>query len=243
MGRAPSGNTTGRGEREQRALARVLLAEDDPAALESVSRALQLEGYEVDEVRDGAEALRVAVEAMPDLLVLDVMMPEVDGLTVCRRLRSLGHRTPILMMTARAELSDRVSGLDAGADDYLPKPFALDELLARIRALLRRASYGVRGPVQLGDLTIDEDSRRVWRGEREIDLTKTEFDLLVLLARNAGMVLSHSTIYEQIWGFDFGAESNSLPVYIGYLRRKLEAEGEPRLIETVRGVGYALSRR
>ena len=146
-------------------------------------------------------------------------------------------------MTARAELSDRVSGLDAGADDYLPKPFALDELLARIRALLRRASYGVRGPVQLGDLTIDEDSRRVWRGEREIDLTKTEFDLLVLLARNAGMVLSHSTIYEQIWGFDFGAESNSLPVYIGYLRRKLEAKGESRLIETVRGVGYALSRR
>jgi two-component system response regulator MprA len=221
----------------------VLLAEDDPAARESVSRALELEGYTIDAVADGADALSAATRDMPDLLVLDLMMPKVDGLTVCRRLRAMGHRTPILMMTARAELSDRVSGLDAGADDYLPKPFALDELLARVRALLRRSSYETTGLIEVGELKIDEGSRRVWRGEREVQLTKTEFDLLVLLARNAGVVLSHSTIYERIWGFDFGPDSNSLPVYIGYLRRKLEAGGEARVIETVRAVGYTMRRQ
>ena len=240
MGRVQSGDTKRNHEREPHMTTRVLLAEDDPAARESVSRALGLEGYEVHAVCDGADALESATEATPDLLVLDVMMPKIDGLTVCRRLRALGHRTPILMMTARAELSDRISGLDAGADDYLPKPFALDELLARVRALLRRANYGPAGPLELGDLKIDEASRRVRRGERELELTKTEFDLLLLLVRNAGIVLSHETIYDRIWGYDFGADSNSLPVYIGYLRRKLEAEGEPRLIETVRAVGYTL---
>jgi two-component system response regulator MprA len=224
-------------------MTRVLVAEDDPSALESVTRALELEGYDAEGVGNGAEALRVVADAPVDLLVLDLMMPVIDGLTVCRRLRAAGDRTPVLMMTARTELSDRVSGLDAGADDYLPKPFALDELLARIRALLRRASYDhEHRPLEFDDLKIDEASRRVWRGEREVELTKTEFDLLQLLTRNAGIVLSHTTIYERIWGFDFGADSNSLPVYIGYLRRKLEADGEARLIQTVRAVGYTVRR-
>jgi two-component system response regulator MprA len=219
----------------------VLIAEDDRAARESVSRALELEGYAVRAVNDGDAALTAIAEVPPDLIVLDLMMPLVDGLTVCRRLRTLGDRTPILIMTARTEISDRVSGLDAGADDYLPKPFALDELLARVRALLRRATDGeVEREVHVSDLRIDEAARRVWRGERELELTKTEFDLLQLLARNSGIVLSHSAIYERIWGYDFGPESKSLPVYIGYLRRKLEEDGEDRLVHTVRGVGYTL---
>ena len=222
-------------------MAHVLVAEDDRAAREAVSRALELEGYDVRAVADGAAALTAVAESQPDVLVLDLMMPQVDGLTLCRRLRTKGDRTPILIMTARTEVSDRVSGLDAGADDYLPKPFALDELLARVRALLRRASYDEPDrELAVGDLVVDEAGRRAWRGKRELELTKTEFDLLQLLVRNAGIVLSHSTIYERIWGYDFGPESKSLPVYIGYLRRKLEDGGEARLVHTVRGVGYTV---
>jgi two-component system, OmpR family, response regulator MprA len=220
---------------------RVLLAEDDRATRESLVRALELDGYEVRAVGDGAAALDAFAAETPDLVVLDLMMPHVDGLTVCRRLRARSHQAPILIATARTEVSDRVSGLDAGADDYLPKPFALDELLARIRALLRRATYETPDrELRVGDLRVDEAARRVWRGDQELELTKTEFDLLQLLARNAGIVLAHSTIYERIWGYDFGSDSKSLAVYIGYLRRKTEEHGAPRLIQTVRGVGYTL---
>lgn len=219
----------------------VLLADDDRAIRESVARALELEGYEVVAVSDGEQALEAVADHQPDVLVLDVMMPTMDGLAVCRFLRSHANATPILILTARTEVSDRVAGLDAGADDYLPKPFALDELLARIRALLRRTAYEEPDhELRVGDLRIDEAGRRVWRDDREIELTKTEFDLLQLLAHNAGIVLEHSTIYDRIWGYDFGPDSKALAVYIGYLRRKTEAEGEPRLIQTVRGVGYTL---
>jgi two-component system response regulator MprA len=219
----------------------IVVAEDDRSARESVTRALELEGYSVRPVVDGEAALATIETRAPDIVVLDLMMPRMDGLTVCRRLRALGDRTPILMMTARTEVSDRVSGLDAGADDYLPKPFSLDELLARVRALLRRSTYADTGrELAVGDLRIDEAARRTWIGQREVELTKTEFDLLHLLADNAGIVLTHTTIYERIWGYDFGQDSKALPVYIGYLRRKLEAEGEARLVRTVRGVGYVL---
>jgi two-component system response regulator MprA len=222
--------------------AHLVIAEDDRAVRESVTRALELEGYEVEAVSDGAAALEAAGREDVDLLLLDLGMPHVDGLTVCRRLRSAGSRLPILVLTARTEVSDRVSGLDAGADDYLAKPFSLDELLARLRALLRRSTYDDEGPseIRVEDLVIDEAARRAWRAERELELTKTEFDLLELLAANAGVVLSHSTIYDRIWGYDFGPESKALAVYIGYLRRKTEEAGEARLIQTVRGVGYTL---
>ncbi|NCY16313.1 MAG: DNA-binding response regulator [Actinobacteria bacterium] len=224
--------------------ATIVIAEDDRAVRDSVSRALELEGYSVTAVGDGAAALEVAAAPAVDLLVLDLGMPNIDGLTVCRRLRSAGSRIPILVLTARTEVSDRVSGLDAGADDYLPKPFSLDELFARIRSLLRRSTYGVdeseQREVTVADLRIDEASRRAWRADREMELTKTEFDLLQLLAHNAGVVLSHSTIYDRIWGYDFGPDSKALAVYIGYLRRKTEEGGESRLIHTVRGVGYTL---
>jgi len=224
--------------------ASIVIAEDDRAVRESVTRALELEGYSVTAVGDGAAALEVAAADGVDLLILDLGMPNVDGLTVCRRLRSAGSRIPILVLTARTEVSDRVSGLDAGADDYLPKPFSLDELFARIRSLLRRSTYGddeaELREVTVDDLRIDDASRRAWRGEREMELTKTEFDLLQLLAYNAGVVLSHSTIYDRIWGYDFGPDSKALAVYIGYLRRKTEEGGESRLIQTVRGVGYTL---
>lgn len=218
----------------------ILLAEDDRATNEALQRALGLEGYQVHAVADGAAALDAAASDEVDLILLDVMMPERDGLSVCRELRRNGIRTPILMLTARTEVSDRVSGLDAGADDYLPKPFALEELLARVRALLRRSSDDEAMVVE--DLRIDPPARRAWRGDTELELTKTEFDLLELLARNAGIVLTHSTIYERIWDYDFGPESKSLAVYIGYLRRKTEAGGRPRLIQTVRGVGYTMRR-
>jgi two-component system response regulator MprA len=223
--------------------AHLVIAEDDRAVRESVTRALELEGYDVTAVADGAAALETASGDGVDLLVLDLGMPHVDGLTVCRRLRSQGSRLPILVLTARTEVADRVSGLDAGADDYLPKPFSLDELLARLRALLRRANPDHDGEGQVlraGDLVVDEAARRAWRGERELELTKTEFDLLQLLVRNADVVLSHTTIYDRIWGYDFGPESKALAVYIGYIRRKTEEAGEPRLIQTVRGVGYTL---
>ncbi len=224
---------------------RVLIADDDRAIRASLVRALELEGYAVVAVPDGAAALDAARTDPPDVLVLDVMMPGIDGLTVCRVLRAERDRTPILMLTARTETSDRVAGLDAGADDYLPKPFELDELLARLRALLRRANPdangdGGEGVLQIADLRVDTQARRVFRGEREVDLSKTEFDLLELLVRNAGIVLDHSTIYDRIWGYDFGPDSKNLAVYISYLRRKVEGPDEPKLIHTVRGVGYTV---
>ena len=223
----------------------VLVADDDRAIRDALTRALQLEGYDVSAAPDGAAALTSVKERPADVIVLDVMMPAVDGLTVCRVLRAEKNRVPILMLTARTETSDRVAGLDAGADDYLPKPFELDELLARLRALLRRASPedddGVAPPtIGVADLRIDVAGRRVFRGEREIELSRTEFDLLELLVRNAGVVLDHSTIYERIWGYDFGPDSKNLAVYISYLRRKIEGRDEPKLIHTVRGVGYTV---
>ena len=223
--------------------AHLVIAEDDRAVRESVKRALELEGYSVTAVNDGVSALEVASGSDVDLLLLDLGMPNMDGLTVCRRLRSAGSRLPILVLTARTEISDRVSGLDAGADDYLPKPFSLDELLARVRSLLRRSTFDeADAPAQItvDDLVIDEAARRAWRGDREMELTKTEFDLLELLARNTGVVLSHSMIYDEIWGYDFGPDSKALAVYIGYLRRKTEEDNELRIIQTVRGVGYTL---
>jgi two-component system response regulator MprA len=223
---------------------RILVAEDDRAVRESLVRALQLEGYTVASANNGAEALEAVRQAEPDVLLLDVSMPMVDGLTVCRVLRAEQNQIPVLMLTARTEPSDRVAGLDAGADDYLPKPYDLDELLARVRALLRRSAYAtegsaaVDGELVLGDLRLDPSGRRAFRGEREILLSKTEFDLLALLVANRGIVLDHSTIYDRIWHYDFGPDSKNLAVYIGYLRRKTEAEGESRVVHTVRGVGY-----
>jgi len=220
----------------------VLVADDDRAIRESLGRVLQLEGYHVTLVSNGAEALAAVKDESPDVLVLDVMMPNVDGLTVCRVLRSERNRTPILMLTARTETSDRVAGLDAGADDYLAKPFELDELLARLRALLRRAgsepNLDDSTELRVGDLRVDTSSRRVWRGDREVELSKTEFELLALLVRNAGIVLDHTTIYDRIWGYDFGPDSKNLAVYIRYLRRKIETDDDPKLIHTIRGVGY-----
>jgi two-component system response regulator MprA len=220
---------------------RVLVAEDDRSVRESLVRALKLEGYDVTAVNDGEQALAALDAEHYELLVLDVTMPNVDGLTVCRRLRARNVTMPILMLTARHEVSDRVTGLDAGADDYVVKPFALDELSARMRALLRRTSVsGADELLRVGDLELDPLGRTASRGGRGLDLTKTEFDLLELLMVNAGIVLSRDTIYERIWGYDFETSSRSLDVYIGYLRAKTEAGGEPRLVQTVRGVGYSL---
>jgi two-component system, OmpR family, response regulator MprA len=219
---------------------RVLVVEDDAHVRDAVARALRLEGYDVHAAVDGNDGLRLVEELAPDAIVLDVLMPGTDGLAVCRILRDRGNRTPILMLTARHEVSDRVAGLDAGADDYLVKPFALDELLARLRALLRRASVtGGEEVLRVGSLTLDPNRRQAWRGAEELALTKTEFDLLELLMFNAGIVVTRDTIYERIWGFDFETSSKSLDVYIGYLRRKTEINGEPRVIQTVRGVGYS----
>jgi two-component system response regulator MprA len=225
---------------------RVLLADDDRAIRESLERALQLEGYQVVSAADGVQALSFIRREVPDLAILDVMMPGVDGLGVCRVLRADGVRIPILMLTARVDVTARVEGLDAGADDYLAKPFELQELLARMRALLRRsllepAGSGTGDPTNRVDgLRVDGGSRRVWWLSSELELSKTEFDLLDLLVRNAGIVLSHSAIYDRIWGYDFGPDSKNLAVYISYLRRKLELAGAPPLIRTVRGVGYSV---
>jgi two-component system response regulator MprA len=236
----------------------VLLAEDDRAIRHALERALTLEGYEVTAVADGIEALAQAHRTPPDVLVLDVMMPGIDGLQVCRVLRAEGDSTPILMLTALVETADRIAGLDAGADDYVVKPFDVEEVFARLRALLRRTTpvpagaAGVGGgdggrDVQLSDrqveaagIRMDLQARRAWRGKRELELTRTEFELLELLVRNAEIVLDHSTIYDRIWGYDFGPGSKNLAVYVGYLRRKLDEPGAPQLIHTVRGVGYVL---
>ncbi len=226
-------------------MSRILVVDDDRALRHAISRALRLEGYEVLEAGDGAQALSQLEQQRPEAVILDLGLPVIDGLTVCQVVRTRGDRTPILVLTARNEVSDRVQGLDAGADDFMSKPFALEELLARLRALLRRSLVEEDEPtaardevLALADLRISPRQRRVWRGDREIDLTKTEFDLLELLVRNAGIVLDRSTIHDRIWGYDFGPESKNLTVYMGYLRAKTEAEGEPRLLHTVRGVGY-----
>ncbi|HET9380800.1 MAG TPA: response regulator transcription factor [Streptomyces sp.] len=261
----------------------VLLAEDDRAIRHALERALTLEGYEVTAVADGVEALAQAHRGRPDVLVLDVMMPGIDGLQVARVLRAEGDGTPILMLTALVETADRIAGLDAGADDYVVKPFDVEEVFARLRALLRRTGGGnggggqgggaqaagtagpaetsgapegappgassaageqpseaVRPPLRAAGLRMDPQARRAWRGEREVELTRTEFELLELLVRHAGIVLDHSTIYDRIWGYDFGPGSKNLAVYVGYLRRKLDEPGAPQLIHTVRGVGYVL---
>ncbi|GGL73068.1 DNA-binding response regulator [Streptomyces fumigatiscleroticus] len=230
----------------------VLLAEDDRAIRHALERALTLEGYQVTSVADGIEALAQAHRGRPDVLVLDVMMPGIDGLQVCRVLRAEGDRTPILMLTALVETADRIAGLDAGADDYVVKPFDVEEVFARLRALLRRtspASAADSAPpepqvpgryLEAAGLRMDPQARRVWRDGRELELTRTEFELLELLVRNAGIVLDHSTIYDRIWGYDFGPGSKNLAVYVGYLRRKLDEPGAPQLIHTVRGVGYVL---
>jgi two-component system response regulator MprA len=220
---------------------RVLIAEDDPRVRRSVERALRFEGYEVTTAGDGAAALEAIDAHHPDLIVLDLRMPFVDGMTLCRRLRAGGDRTPILMLTARHEPADRVAGLDAGADDYLIKPFDLEELLARLRALLRRVNPDEPADMlRLGDLVLHPAARRAFRGDRELDLTRTEFDLLETLLVNAGLVLTRDAIYSDVWGSDFEINSNSLDVCVGYLRRKLEAAGEVRLLHTVRGIGYTL---
>jgi two-component system response regulator MprA len=218
----------------------ILVVDDEPAVRDSLDRALRLEGYTVDLAADGAEALD-ALEKEPDAVVLDLMMPRVDGLEVCRRMRAAGDRTPVLVLTARDGVADRVKGLDAGADDYLVKPFALDELLARLRALLRRSGAGAPGQtLRFSDLMLDPVAHQVKRGGREIELTRTEFLLLELFMLHPRQVLTRSVIFERVWGYDFGPDSNSLEVYVSYLRRKLEAADEPRLLHTVRGVGYVL---
>jgi two-component system response regulator MprA len=219
---------------------RILVVDDEPAVREAVDRALRLEGYETELAADGAEALEALADRAPDALVLDLLMPHVDGLEVCRRLRAAGDRTPVLVLTARDGVPDRVRGLDAGADDYLVKPFALEELLARLRALLRRGGGEHAELLRYAELELDVLGHTVRRGRRAIELTRTEFLLLELFLRHPRQVLTRTQIFERVWGYDFGPGSNSLEVYVGYLRRKLEAGGEPRLLQTVRGVGYVL---
>ncbi len=223
----------------------ILVVDDDAAVRESLGRALRLEGFDVELAADGSEALE-RLEANgdgPDLVVLDVLMPNVDGLEVCRRLRRAGSKLPVLMLTARDEVSDRVAGLDAGADDYVVKPFALVELLARVRALLRRSADEAVEVLRFADLQLDPATREVRRDGDMIELTRTEFALLELFMLNPRQVLTRSVIFERVWGYDFGFGSNSLDVYIGYLRRKTEAGGKSRLIQTIRGVGYALRKK
>lgn len=222
---------------------RVLVVDDDKAVRESLRRSLEFNGYAVLQAADGAEALANIASAHPDLVVMDVMMPRLDGIEATRALRQAGNDVPILVLTARDAVGDRVEGLDAGADDYLTKPFALEELLARIRALLRRA-VPVEGEddevLSFADLTMNVATREVLRGHRTIELTRTEFTLMEMFLRRPRRVLERSFILEEVWGYDFPTTANSLEVYVGYLRRKTEAEGEPRLIHTVRGVGYVL---
>jgi two-component system response regulator MprA len=218
---------------------RVLVVDDELAVRTSLHRALGLERYEVDLAQDGREALERVAVARYDAIVLDVSMPLLDGLEACRRMRAAGDRTPVLMLTARDSVDDRVAGLDAGADDYLVKPFALRELQARLRALLRRVD-GPSDELRFGDLRLEPATRDVWRGDRRLELSRTEYALLELFLRHPRQVLERSVVFEQVWGYDFGATSNVLGVYMGYLRRKTEAGGEARLLHTVRGVGYIL---
>jgi two-component system response regulator MprA len=219
----------------------ILVVDDDPALRAALDRALKLEGYRVSFAHDGRQALQLMTGGSHDAVILDLGLPLMDGVEVCRRVRDRGDRTPVLMLTARDAVTDRVEGLDAGADDYLVKPFALDELLARLRALLRRSTAAPNeGILKFADVVLDLQAMEVRRGQRELQLTRTEFRLLELLMHNPRVVLSRSRIFEEVWGYDFGASSNALEVYVSYLRRKLEAEGEPRLIHTVRGVGYTL---
>jgi two-component system response regulator MprA len=221
--------------------ARILVVDDEPAVQHALSRALTLERYEVALAADGGDALERMADGSYDAVILDVSMPVLDGLEVCKRVRDGGDRTPVLMLTAREQVDDRVAGLDAGADDYLVKPFALRELMARVRALLRRADES--DPEELlsfEDLRLDRLAHEAWRGERSLNLTRTEFLLLELFLRHPKQVLTRSIIFEHVWGYDFGSSSNSLGVYMGYLRRKTEGEGETRLLHTVRGVGYVL---
>ena len=221
---------------------KVLVVEDDPSVRESLRRSLAFNGYQVALAADGVDGLAALDRDRPDVVVLDVMMPRMDGLETCRRMRAAGIDLPVLMLTARDEVSDRVAGLDAGADDYLPKPFALEELLARLRALLRRApdTGGADETLRFADLTLDRATREVTRGERSIHLTRTEFALLEMLLMHPRRVLTREQLLEEVWGYDFPTTANSLEVYVGYLRRKTEEGGEPRLVHTVRGVGYVL---
>jgi two-component system response regulator MprA len=220
---------------------RVLVVDDEPAVRRALERALRLDSYEVALAADGEEALDALAAHPADAVILDIAMPRLDGLEVCRRMRQGGDKTPVLMLTARDAIDDRVTGLDAGADDYLVKPFALRELQARLRALLRRSSDGTDGEVlTYADLTLDPVAHEVKRGDRLIELSKTEFLLLELFLKHPRQVLTRSTIFEHVWGYDFGPTSNALGVYMGYLRRKTEAGGEPRLLHTIRGVGYVL---
>ncbi len=223
---------------------RVLVVDDEPSVREALERVLRLDGFEVELAEDGVQAVRRMAAQAPDAVVLDVLMPRLDGLEVCRRLRDTGDRTPVLMLTARDAVGDRVAGLEAGADDYLVKPFALEELLARLRALLRRTGWeGERQALRFDDLVLDPIAHEVRRGTRPIELTRTEFLLLELFMHHPRQVLTRSVIFDRVWGYDFGPTSNSLEVYVGYLRRKTEAAGEPRLLHTVRGVGYVLRTR
>jgi len=219
---------------------RVLVVEDDPSVRSALERALRVAGHELDTAAQGTRGLEMAATGAYEAVVLDLGLPDLDGLEVCRRLRAKGHRVPVLMLTARAAIADRVEGLDAGADDYLVKPFALDELLARLRAFGRRGAARPTGVLHFEDLTLDRDAMECRRGDREVQLTRTEFQLLGMFMANPRRVLTRDAILDVVWGYDFGPDSNSLDVYIGYLRRKLEARGEPRLIHTVRGVGYVL---
>jgi len=223
---------------------RVLIAEDDRAVRQSLERTLRLEEFDVVTTSTGLQAVEASTAQAPDLVILDVMMPEMDGLTACRTLRMRHPELPILMLTARHEVGDRVAGLEAGADDYLVKPYASVELIARVRALLRRSSLsGSSDVLTFGDLRLDPAARLAWRGDRRLELTKTEFDLLELLVWNAGIVLTRETLYERVWGYDFETSSRSLDVYVGYLRAKLEAGGEARIVQTVRGVGFVVRER
>jgi two-component system response regulator MprA len=220
---------------------RLLVVDDDPAVRDALALLLDLNGFEVSTAIDGREAIRALADEPPDAVILDVLMPGLDGLEVCRRMRATGDRTPVLMLTARTEVAERVAGLEAGADDYLAKPFAHAELIARLRALLRRTGWmGDGEALRFEDLQLDPLAYEVRRGPRLLELTRTEFLLLELLMRHPRQVLTRETIFDRVWGYDFGPASNSLEVYVGYLRRKTEAGGEPRLVHTVRGVGYVL---